>query len=824
MLGHQFAYSTAPKEFFHTMAGREGLIDTAIKTAETGYIQRWLVKVGEGVGGSTSRPVTQSHPGGQGVTHGGDQCERRPGRVDGRELQSKTHFADPLVAPRPHRVDPQIGVNCWDWDSGDADPDCPQDARMSTLSLTPAPYLGGQPNPYNPNPAARTPTPNATEWQVPCPPMASGPNAAAAAPPCARRHPHRAAPHPGHLTAALPSIAAAPPDAQLVWARDVLFLVDRTPDLAASPLAQVPLILALALAQVPEAVYYRATFAAAGTYPALLPPPTRAPPSATSRPPRGSVSRDYEAFSDAAHALACLNRGAKARDAAALHRLGTAYLLKQLGMLEDGARALGLLHQAACRASLLCPQPAYVFGHILLGEFGASAPTSTPLPIPPALLLPLIPAGETRTSRRSETHSLWAAASLPCGARRGAYARLYPRSLKFYPRYLNNNDATTREQQRAPARAPPDPRARAAARRVGGAGRADAGHAVGGRCILTPLHTLFALWGALGGAPSTSTIHPPSFHLHGCFHPRRRKRARHKAANANTETHPRPRAEDRAPRRTHAAFVGAVLECAVFVVRRGRALGARVENAAQAGGTGEWKGIGAREGIEEAGARLFTQEVAADAVEDDERETDAKKEAKEANAKPLLHVDARRAAGLVHGRWGRRGVWGVVNLLAAGLTTLSACLRAGGPPALVCAVLEALVGVEDEAATPESEPEAESDPEPPTAKLPPALVGVRIRVAGLALRTEVLQGAVRRADAVLLVHALAAFGGGEGVWGGKVAEVWFGFPALLEALLMFLFFSFGAVLLAVRAYALLLTAPALLLLYLRAKAGENGEK
>ncbi|KAJ7019575.1 hypothetical protein C8F04DRAFT_1276101 [Mycena alexandri] len=37
MLGHQFAYSTAPKEFFfHAMAGREGLIDTAIKTAETG--------------------------------------------------------------------------------------------------------------------------------------------------------------------------------------------------------------------------------------------------------------------------------------------------------------------------------------------------------------------------------------------------------------------------------------------------------------------------------------------------------------------------------------------------------------------------------------------------------------------------------------------------------------------------------------------------------------------------------------------------------------------------------------------------------------------
>jgi DNA-directed RNA polymerase II subunit RPB1 len=39
-----------PQEFFfHAMAGREGLIDTAVKTAETGYIQRRLVKMMEDV-------------------------------------------------------------------------------------------------------------------------------------------------------------------------------------------------------------------------------------------------------------------------------------------------------------------------------------------------------------------------------------------------------------------------------------------------------------------------------------------------------------------------------------------------------------------------------------------------------------------------------------------------------------------------------------------------------------------------------------------------------------------------------------------------------
>ena len=40
---------TAHEFFFHAMAGREGLIDTAVKTAETGYIQRRLVKALEDV-------------------------------------------------------------------------------------------------------------------------------------------------------------------------------------------------------------------------------------------------------------------------------------------------------------------------------------------------------------------------------------------------------------------------------------------------------------------------------------------------------------------------------------------------------------------------------------------------------------------------------------------------------------------------------------------------------------------------------------------------------------------------------------------------------
>jgi len=40
---------TPTELYFHAMGGREGLIDTACKTAETGYIQRRLIKALEDV-------------------------------------------------------------------------------------------------------------------------------------------------------------------------------------------------------------------------------------------------------------------------------------------------------------------------------------------------------------------------------------------------------------------------------------------------------------------------------------------------------------------------------------------------------------------------------------------------------------------------------------------------------------------------------------------------------------------------------------------------------------------------------------------------------
>ena len=43
-----FIQGLTPEElFFHAMGGREGLIDTAVKTSQTGYIQRRLIKFTE---------------------------------------------------------------------------------------------------------------------------------------------------------------------------------------------------------------------------------------------------------------------------------------------------------------------------------------------------------------------------------------------------------------------------------------------------------------------------------------------------------------------------------------------------------------------------------------------------------------------------------------------------------------------------------------------------------------------------------------------------------------------------------------------------------
>ncbi|KAJ6571659.1 hypothetical protein B0H19DRAFT_1219035 [Mycena capillaripes] len=286
------------------------------------------------------------------------------------EFESPPHFENPLVAPRPHRVDPSLGANM----ARDLD---------NTMNNQQAQLNPGFIQPHLT--AGRTPSPLPSQGNDWSPWAVGGASARTPSPMPPARLP--SPPRDGSLTVPLPSVAALTaalptvtlpshdPQLQLAWARDVLFL-----------------------ANLPEAMYLRATFAASGQYPNILPANPRAAfrdfeaaARAGHAPAWFRLARDYEAFSDTPHAIDCLNRGAKARDPAALHRLGTAHLLAQLGMQADASAALPYLHQAAVRATLQCPQPAYVFALILLGEF-----TPAPTPVPAQLLQAYLPQGQTR--------------------------------------------------------------------------------------------------------------------------------------------------------------------------------------------------------------------------------------------------------------------------------------------------------------------------------------------------------------------------------------------------------------------------------------------
>eukprot|EP00512_Aurantiochytrium_limacinum_P000745 CAMPEP_0171488598 /NCGR_PEP_ID=MMETSP0958-20121227/2288_1 /TAXON_ID=87120 /ORGANISM="Aurantiochytrium limacinum, Strain ATCCMYA-1381" /LENGTH=1959 /DNA_ID=CAMNT_0012021713 /DNA_START=133 /DNA_END=6012 /DNA_ORIENTATION=- len=69
----RFLTGVRPQEYyFHCMAGREGLIDTAVKTARSGYLQRCLVKHLENLSVSYDRTVRQDDGGVIQFTYGGD--------------------------------------------------------------------------------------------------------------------------------------------------------------------------------------------------------------------------------------------------------------------------------------------------------------------------------------------------------------------------------------------------------------------------------------------------------------------------------------------------------------------------------------------------------------------------------------------------------------------------------------------------------------------------------------------------------------------------------------------------------------------------------
>ncbi|TIA90608.1 hypothetical protein E3P96_00012 [Wallemia ichthyophaga] len=125
-----------------------------------------------------------------------------------------------------------------------------------------------------------------------------------------------------------------------------------------------------------EAMYFRADMTASGAYSDHRPRDPRAAFRDFESSAKGGfaaawfkIGREYEQVPDIGRAVDAYQRGVKASDCSSLYRIGTAYLLGQLNLPQDPHKAIPLLRQAAERANIDQPNPAYVFGMILAGEY-----------------------------------------------------------------------------------------------------------------------------------------------------------------------------------------------------------------------------------------------------------------------------------------------------------------------------------------------------------------------------------------------------------------------------------------------------------------------
>lgn len=243
------------------------------------------------------------------------------------------------------------------------------------------------------------------------------------------------------LTAPLPSVSGLTASLQLVqqphydpaqkvaWCRDVLSLINRAESLqatVANPISvgstetpvgplriddpqlrtlvgvMTSLVTQLSAPPLPkpapqhiaEVVYLRASCESSGAFPAIKRDPRTAFRDFEYAARNGyaaawfKIGRDYENFGDVSHAKDAFERGVKVGDERCLYRMGMAYLMGQLGLPPSPEAAVPLLHRAATLASVDVPQPAYVYGLLLLQEFSH-------ISIPPPLFVPFVPSGST---------------------------------------------------------------------------------------------------------------------------------------------------------------------------------------------------------------------------------------------------------------------------------------------------------------------------------------------------------------------------------------------------------------------------------------------
>ncbi|GAA5981797.1 hypothetical protein JCM5350_005731 [Sporobolomyces pararoseus] len=81
------------------------------------------------------------------------------------------------------------------------------------------------------------------------------------------------------------------------------------------------------------------------------------------------IGRAYEDFGDIRRAVGAYEKGVEKGDCGSTYRLAMAYLLGQIGVTADVPKAMALLKRAADTADLDTPQPPYILGMLLSGEF-----------------------------------------------------------------------------------------------------------------------------------------------------------------------------------------------------------------------------------------------------------------------------------------------------------------------------------------------------------------------------------------------------------------------------------------------------------------------
>ncbi|CAE6517113.1 unnamed protein product [Rhizoctonia solani] len=316
---------------------------------------------------------------------------------------------------------------------GFAAPQPPAPHHQPTLSVTQAfdgMSLGPQPA-FSPRQSSMmappTPRPLSFAANIPPPatPLPQQPPAPASSPVPTFTE---AAPGPGQppaIVAPMPTVATllaaeskiSKPSHIIAWAKAVLSLVDRlqpdadptNPEPLADPvvarLANVAIQHVLSFASVwqegsrdpvpphvAEALYLRGTLEASGAFPERIPRDQRSAFRDFNEAGRQGykagwfkIGRDYESVKDMNRAREVFERGAGLKETSCIYRLGMAHLLGQLGFTANPAVAVPLLQEAADLSDVDVPQPAYVFGMLLLGEF-------THVQLPPALLAQTLPA------------------------------------------------------------------------------------------------------------------------------------------------------------------------------------------------------------------------------------------------------------------------------------------------------------------------------------------------------------------------------------------------------------------------------------------------